>query len=558
MMKPRIVAILLTFVFSFSQASALEITLKSKYADALDYLETIDVIEERDGFATMENINKAEFITMLMKNVGVFAEEMQRTIFRTPYADVPLNVWYSPYVYVAYENGLLPEGEYFYPNKTLTRYEALQFFFALEGIPTPYFADNSLKFTDVPDNSKAAAIVAKALELDLITPESDDAFGLLYKMTKGDTALMLYEYAAYQVGLEISVDTTTSSAFDDLPKSAVFLDVWEKIHSDFFLQDEVDDEAMMEAAIEAMVGTLDDSFSVYMPPEEGSDYADSLESELEGIGAYIGVDDGKVVIVSPINGSPAEEAGLMANDQILEIDDEDVTDFSLSEVVRKIRGPKDTQVKIKILRDNIEKTFTITRATVELKSVDFEMQDDIAIITLSQFISRTSQEFDDTVQEVLEENPKGIILDLRNNPGGFLGVAESVLGYFIEKDEVILKIEYPKFILEEKSKGDAELANIPLVVLINGGSASASEIVAGALQDLDLVTIVGETSYGKGTVQELTYYTDDSSLKLTIAKWLTPKGNWVNKTGITPDIRIENEENGETDSQMERALREVR
>ncbi len=555
MFKLRIIAVLIVFTLSFGQVSALEDLNNSRYDEALRYLDLINVIDNKEKFDSDELINKAEFITLLLKHAGYDEKEMKRKLFPTPFQDVPLQSWYSPYVYAAYEDGLIQENDLFYPNKHLTRYEALSFFFLLEGISAPFYAENVQEFKDLPSKSKVNAIVLRALDLDLIIPVERDHFGVMQKMKKGEVALMLYNYAlSDQSDKIIHLDETVLGEEPDL---AIFLDVWTRIHEDFVFAEDIDDEAMIQAAIEAMVRSLEDPFSVYMPPEEGGEYSDSLEGELEGIGAYIGLDDKKIIIVSPIQGSPAQEAGLLPNDEIIKIDDEDVVGLPLFEVVRKIKGPKETKVKITILRNNLEKNYTITRAKIDLKSVALEMQNNIAVISLNQFISRTSDEFDVVVKQVLENNAKGIILDLRNNPGGFLGSAVDVLGNFIEKGEVVVSVDYPTISFEQKSKGEAALADLPLIVLVNEGSASAAEIMAGALQDLELAIIMGQQTYGKGTVQELTYYTDDSNLKLTVAKWLTPKGRFIDEKGLTPDIEVENKEGRLKDYQMERALEEI-
>lgn len=559
MFKHRMIALVLVFIFSFSQANALEIVIKSKYQDALDYLRQVEIIEDQKKFDAQKLINKAEFISLVLKNAGYDVSAMKRKVFRTSFKDVPVNAWYAPYVFIALENGLIEREEYFNPSKNVTRFEALKLFFTLEGINTPIYAKTKNDFRDIPNNSRAMPLVSKALELNLMTPEKKDFFGVLQKMKKGEVAIMLYKYEVYKANLQSPISTNEkSSLIDEVPNAGVLVDVWQRIHEGYLFEEKIDDEKMINSAIEAMVQSLDDPFSTFMPKEEGSDYADSLEGELEGIGVYLGVEDEKLMIISPIQGSPAQEVGLKPNDQIIKVDGELIEDLPLFEIVDKIKGPKDTQVSITILRDEKEITFEITRAKIDIKSVSLEIKNNIAIVSLSQFITKTPQEFAEISQEILEQNVKGIVLDLRNNPGGFLGVSVDLLGHFVKKGELVVSIDYPKVIFEQKSQGDAELANLPLVVLVNEGSASASEIVAGALQDLELAKIVGKTSYGKGTVQELTYYTDGSNLKLTIAKWLTPKGKWIDQKGVIPDFEVENKEGSERDYQMEKALEEVK
>lgn len=547
---------MLLFALTFTQVNALEISVKSKYDDALDYLEMTEVIDNRGDFNPRDFVNKAEFMTLTMRHAGFQASEMKRKSFPTPFRDVSANAWFAPYVFSAYENGLLEKGTYFEPEKMVTKYEALKFFFTLQGVSAPIYAKTTQNFKDVPSKSKLSAVVSQALKMNLMKPEEKDFFGVMQKITKGEVALMLYEYALRDPSIVVVENSTTIS--DEIPNAAILLDVWERIHQNYLFDEKIDDEKMVYAAIEGMVNALDDPFTLYMPPEEGSEFASSMEGELEGIGAYIGIEQGRILIISPIQGSPAQKAGLKPNDEIIEINGEDIKGNPLYEVVTKIKGPKDTEVKITVLRDGFEKKFTIIRAKIEIESVTLKMENGIAIVTLNQFIADTDRDFSIVAAQILQQNAKGIVLDLRNNPGGYLSVAVDVLGYFVEEGETVLKVQYPKVTFEQSSQGDAELAELPLVILVNEGSASAAEIVAGALQDLNKAKLVGETTYGKGTVQELTYYTDDSSLKLTVAKWLTPKGKWVTGTGIKPDFTVKNIEGVSQDLQMERALQEVK
>lgn len=556
MFKNRIVAGVLLFVLTFTQVNALEISVKSKYDDALDYLEMTEVIDHRSDFNPRDFVNNAEFVTLTMRNAGFKASEMKRKSFPTPFQDVPANAWFAPYIFSAYENGLLEKGVYFEPEKMVTKYEALKFFFTLQGISAPIYAKTTQNFKDVPSKSKLSAVVSQALKMNLMKPEEKDFFGVMQKITKGEVALMLYEYALRDPSIVVVENSTTIS--DEIPNATILLDVWERIHQNYLFDEKIDDEKMVYAAIEGMVNALDDPFTVYMPPEEGSEFASSMEGELEGIGAYIGIEQSRILIISPIQGSPAQKAGLKPNDEIIEINGEDIKGKPLYEVVTKIKGPKDTEVKITVLRDGFEKKFTIIRAKIDLESVSLKMEDDIAIVSLNQFIADTDREFENVVSQIQTQNAKGIVLDLRNNPGGYLSVAVDVLGYFVEKGETVLNVQYPKVQFEQASQGNAELVDLPLVILVNEGSASAAEIVAGALQDLGKAKLVGKTTYGKGTVQELTYYTDDSSLKLTVAKWLTPKEKWVTGTGLKPDVEVKNVEGDSRDYQMERALQEVR
>jgi len=233
---------------------------------------------------------------------------------------------------------------------------------------------------------------------------------------------------------------------------------------------------------------------------------------------------------------------------------------TLEEVVSEIKGPKGTTVKIKVGRSSGLRTFTIVRDVINIPSVTFEKIDRgrIMHITLSQFNFDANQEFETALQALqADSNIKGLIIDVRSDPGGLLDVALTILGHFVKAQEELVTINYADYSQVLLSRGAAELGGFPIVVLINGGSASASEILAGALQDYKLATIVGETSFGKGTVQEVNYFNDNSSLKLTVAKWLTPNHQSIQDGGIEPDITIADDELTEADEQLNKAIVEL-
>lgn len=553
MLKTKIFAFCFLFILVFNQANAQEIILKSKYDDALIFLQENQLIDDKKNFNPTLAINRAEFLKLILRNAGYDPEYEDRKVFRTVYKDVPLNAWFSSYVFEAYQRGIIPKAEYFYPERNLTRFEVLKIFLTFEGVAMPLYHAPKNLYRDVPKDSKLSAIIAAALRLDLMLPLEKDYFGVTRKVTKGEVAQMLYNYSSATDFLN-DFDIQTNE-LEELPYAEILLDVWRKIHQDYLFNDKVNDEKMIYAAISGMVNSLNDPFTVFMPPEEGNSFSDSMEGEIEGIGAYISVKDGKIIIVSPLQGSPAQKAGLKPNDQIIKVNDELIVDQPLFEVIAKIKGRQGTTVKITVLRAEEEKTFVIVREKVKIKSIDYEMKGEIAVIYLNQFLSNTGNDFNLLLGKILSQKPKGIVLDLRNNPGGYLTVAVDVLGYFLPKDEVAVIVDYPNANYKEKTSGNAELYGIPLKVLVNEGSASAAEIVAGALQDYKVAQIIGTKSFGKGTVQELIFYNNDSNLKLTVAKWLTPKGRWINEKGVEPDLFIVDEEKTLLDEQMEKALR---
>ncbi len=307
--------------------------------------------------------------------------------------------------------------------------------------------------------------------------------------------------------------------------------------------EDLDPKAMSYGLVKGLVSALDDPYSEFMTPEETTQFKDTLNSELEGIGAELTVRDQLLLVISTIKDSPAQKAGLMPDDAIIKINDEIVADMTLYEAVKKIKGKKGTEVKLTLLRKDEKEPLElrIIRDAITVESVrSKELEKGIWQVELNQFSDDTQMEFNKIVNDIKAKNPRGIILDLRYNGGGYLEGAVDILSAFIRGQKEVVSIEYRDAAKNEKlrTSGNAQLPDVPLVVLINRGSASASEIVAGAIRDLKRGILLGETSYGKGTVQEVDPLPDGSSLRFTIAKWLTPNGSSVSKVGIKPDREV--------------------
>lgn len=338
----------------------------------------------------------------------------------------------------------------------------------------------------------------------------------------------------------------------------LFWNVWDLIGQKY--AGNIDYQKMLYGAISGMVNSLGDPYTVFMNPDEAAKFSDEMKGVFEGIGAEIGMKDNQLVIISPIENSPAQKAGLLAGDKILKIDDKETQGMSLSEAVSKIRGTKGTEVKLLVGRNGFTepKEFKITRDVIEVKDVTWEMKDEnIAYIKVRSFGENSSAEFKDIVAEVLAKNPKGIILDLRNNPGGYLDSSVEIASKFIPEGIIVYEEMKDGKKKEYKATGNATLANNKLVILVNKGSASASEIVAGALQDYSRGQIVGETTFGKGSVQDLDELKGGSAIRITIAHWLTPKGRSIQDQGIKPDIDVkmtEQDYNNNHDPQLDKAL----
>jgi carboxyl-terminal processing protease len=341
-----------------------------------------------------------------------------------------------------------------------------------------------------------------------------------------------------------------------------FWEAWNLVHENYVDQP-VDDIALMRGAISGMMNALGDQHSSYMDPKDFADANSSLEGEYEGIGAFVDTTTEYLTITSPIPGSPAERAGLMPGDQIVAIDGKDMTGITAEVARTKVLGPANTVVHLTVLRDGEDKLleFDVTREKITMKSASGKMLDSgIAYIQVTTFGDKTTPELLAALTDVMAQDPKGIILDLRNNGGGYLTTSVEVASQFLA-DGVVLYEQYgngTRTTYDVLPDGMATDTNIPMVVLINEGSASASEIVAGALQDSGRAKLVGVTSYGKGSVQNwIPLSGDNGAVRITIAKWLTPNENTIHEIGLTPDVVVERTEvdyKANLDPQLDKAV----
>lgn len=341
----------------------------------------------------------------------------------------------------------------------------------------------------------------------------------------------------------------------------IFWDAWNLIEKKF-VGKPLDYQKMVYGAIEGMVNSLGDPHTSFMDPELTEEFEREIDGNFEGIGAEIGIKNNQLTIIAPLTGTPAQKAGLRAKDRILMIDGQITDEMSLIEAVNLIRGEKNTEVILTIGRGKEEpKDYKITRDKIEVNSVEWKKinskkDNNIAYIELSYFGEDTANELKKITPDILSFKPKGIILDLRNNAGGYLESAIDVSSIFIKKGEVVTFQVSEEEKKEYKTKGGDKLSAFPIVVLVNHGSASASEILAGTLRDNRSVPLVGEKTYGKGSVQELEHLEDGSSMRITIAKWLTPTEKNINEEGLEPDYNIELTEkdyNNDRDPQLDKA-----
>ncbi len=359
----------------------------------------------------------------------------------------------------------------------------------------------------------------------------------------------------------IDQDRSTDRSGDDIDFQ-LFWTVWDRITEQHITQP-VDEQELLYGALRGLVAGLDDPYSLFLPPSESDDFLSEINGHFEGIGAEIGIKNDRLTIVAPLVGSPAEKSGLLAGDVIAAIDGADAAYLSLNAAVSLIRGEGGTEVVLTVSR-NEESPFDIvvTRGTIKIESVKYETRTEgptrLGVITITHFNGDTSAAFKEVVQSVALDAVDGLVVDLRNNAGGFLDSSIEIASAFLPEGEVVVYEEDSAGVRTPYvALGGAQLLGIPVAILVNGGSASAAEILAGALEDQGVGRVIGTTTFGKGTVQDVQSLEDGSSLKLTVAHWLTPDEHQINEIGIEPEVTVErtNEDYSEDrDPQLDAAI----
>ena len=349
---------------------------------------------------------------------------------------------------------------------------------------------------------------------------------------------------------------------------SLFWKVWDTISTRYFDKGKINQKNMVYGAISGMVAALEDPYTVFLPPNDNKVVNEDLSGSFEGIGIEIGFRGNQLTVVSPLPDSPAEKAGIKAGDFIIGIKDEvkkvdrGTVGISLTEAVKIIRGGAGSQVTLLLTRDGVQEPILVTveRAKLDIPSVTLNYVGDgknIAHLRIIKFGGTTLSEWDKKVFEIVaNKNTKGIVLDLRNNPGGYLEASVDIAGEFLKTGSVgVIEEDSNGEKIEFKTQRIGKLTQMPIVVLVNGGSASASEILAGALKDSKRAKVVGEKTFGKGSIQEPMDFSGGSGIHITIARWLTPSGFWVNEKGLIPDFEIKFDENSKIDNQLDEAIK---
>ena len=337
----------------------------------------------------------------------------------------------------------------------------------------------------------------------------------------------------------------------------LFWQVWDELSQKYVDKSKLDKEKMVNGAISGMVAAVGDPYTLFLPPAQNKEAKEDLNGSFEGIGAQLGVKDNRIVVIAPLSDSPAEKAGIVAGDWILKVDGKETGGWTLPETVAKIRGTSGTTVALNIVHPKAEKPIdlTITRGQIILKSVEWKKTGKIAVIKLNRFGDQTDPQWDRTISEVVTANPSGVILDVRNNPGGFLSGSVYIASEFLASGVVVKQQDYNNQTQTYSVNRSGKLLKVPMIVLVNQGTASASEILAGSLQVAGRAKIVGVQSFGKGSVQQAQDLPNGSGLHITIAKWLLANDVWINQAGLTPDVKIENDiSDSAKDAQLDKAV----
>jgi carboxyl-terminal processing protease len=351
----------------------------------------------------------------------------------------------------------------------------------------------------------------------------------------------------------------------------LFWRVWDIVDSSYFRSDDIKESEMVYGAIKGMVASLGDPYTIFLPPKENKVVEEDLQGSFSGVGIQIGFKGTQLAVVAPLPESPAEQAGIEAGDLIVGIKDDakgierGTSGISLPEAVQVIRGPEGSTVTLSLLRESVEEPIVVdvVRREIDVPSIVLKFIEDdrgkIAHVNLLKFSGETTAEWEEAVINILKEpGVEGIVFDVRNNPGGYLTAAVDLASDFLETgDTVVIEESRDKARNESKVEKIGRLRNRKIVILINGGSASASEILAGALRDNLKSPLVGETSFGKGTIQEAQDVDGTAGLHITIARWLTPKGFWVNDGGLVPDVEVADNPDTEEDEQMTEAINQL-
>ena len=556
MIKKLSILLIATLVFPLSVAAFDDISRSDKNYEEIQYIEETGIFGN-ENFYPNKTLTRGEFVKYLLVSSGISSDNLQGSNVEDFSAELR-------------KFGIDSKVG---SSSSINLVGALSIAMKWYGVPAPKLFDVE-KFRQNTANLSPSAfyapIMARAADLELINSVANPFASL----TRRDFAVMVANLELFDAKVQtttveypevIMIDAellSNNKTFLTQEQYDIFEDVWNKILTEYVDKGEITKEEMFYGALHGLVDSLDDPYSVFQEPEAKEAFKEGLNNEVEGIGASVSFNEnGQLVVISPLVGSPAEEAGILANDIIKSINGKSTDNATLTELVSRIKGPTGTSVKLTVLRGGKTLEFNIVRAEVKVPAITYEVTSkNVAIVKIPNFSLGVGDAFTNFLEQVDESKLSGIIIDVRNNPGGYLQGATEIADHFLEGGVPIVRTvdsDGKETVINATS--GAPLANLKTVVLTNGGSASSSEILAGALKDKANAKLIGEKTFGKGTVQVLINYTDNSALKLTVAKWLTPNGTTINKVGIKPTVTVtvtDADRKSGKDPIMSRALQE--
>ncbi len=586
-------AILSTFgLHHITLAGFVDIRPNQEVYDSVQYFVEKNIINDQGRFSP-DSIVTHNFFWMLLISEAGFSNGITS-------GDLPSNInpdsIIAPFLRQASRLGLLNTNKEYLENTPVTELEALKIILASKNIDIPNRPSVRFrkKVGKISPRSGAIRYMEAGHASHILSALDVSTFAPHRNLSRKKFVTWLHNYVVGGEKQESTIETSRYSSnnpnrrsFADLqkreqtkvpkalknasqtltiPDGKILEAVLAQIESSFRFDDQLTVEKkrdMINAGIRAMVEAMDDKYSSYIQPKDVSKFKDSLDGKFSGVGAFVDMIDGKFTIESPIKGSPAEDAGLEPGDIVIEVDGENIESEDTHTIVNMIKGEAGTDVTLNILREGRRIDFTITRGEITVPALDLKWEKAIPIIGIHQFSRNTGTQLKQMIaNDILPKNPRGIIIDVRSNPGGYLTTAVQVSSLFFEEGRELFHVEYRKQKETYKAPNDGILKGFDNIVLLqNKGSASASEILAAVLKDYNRATIIGTPSLGKGTVQDVTNFNNGGVLKLTVAKWLSPKGNWVHETGVIPDIEMEaqtvEQRRADIDPPLDRAINAV-
>lgn len=529
--------------------------------EVIEFLREQGIGEASGNFYPRRPVSLAEFLAMGFMAAGFEKTNLPRNI-ASRFEDVAPEDWFAPFVVKAEQFGFLEDfrGTKLLPNRPLARGEAVKLGLEIFGIGVPItLPEEEFGFRDVRESHRLARYIFRALKAGAIDPVSDESFGMTRRMNRKEAAQFFYNLANFEEdgGITIVVQNGRAS---NVPGWSLFETVWREAVEKFLFEEELDERKMLHEALKGVVGSFDDPHSEFYDPSQTRLQTGDLSGEIEGIGVYIEKDaEGRgVFVVAPIFNSPADRAGLRAGDVIISVDGESLAGLPLVEATNLTRGLAGSTGVYGILRDRKEFEVEIIREKIKIDSVSVKFRNRIAIIDINQFTSNLPEDFAEIAEKIQQQHLEGIILDLRNNGGGLVNSAVDLLGYFLPKGAIVASQKFrpglESYNIDYRTSREPTLRGFRTITLVNRGTASASEIVAAALQDHNAASVVGEQTFGKGTVQEISFFEDGTALKLTVARWLSPRQQPIESSGVTPDFEAVDNPETPADEALDRVL----